>query len=315
MQMEVKYNPVTDGQRIKGFVTVATGDIWYYKLARNLLRSYRLFNSKYPFAIICDRENEYTTEFDDVVIIENAQKNYVDKLRALKIGPYDENFFIESDCIVYKKIEHFFELLSGSDLSAFGWNDGDLSIWFANPEKVLNKYGEKLKSIPVFCPGYFFFRKSPCSEKIFDDAMEIGNWITENKLEGGKIDLFCKGKLRDDPLLILAMKLNDCSCPAKPKVGKCIFLPRVIKILKISLLNAQLDVVQERTFTDCNILHFSTRRTKEDGLYLQQTLILDMLYKNYPKWIIRIMEKEFVRKTFHICRKVNNKILRLMKQN
>ena len=48
-------------QQRKGFVTIATGQERYYKLARNLLHSYRLFaKDPFPFAIISDRENEYT---------------------------------------------------------------------------------------------------------------------------------------------------------------------------------------------------------------------------------------------------------------
>ena len=52
----------------KGFVTIATGKEMYYAMARNLLMSYRFHNhGGPPFAIICDRENNYTEDFDDVV--------------------------------------------------------------------------------------------------------------------------------------------------------------------------------------------------------------------------------------------------------
>ena len=45
----------------KGFVTLAVGDERYYKLAFNLLLSYRYHNkSSIPFAIIADRKNKYT---------------------------------------------------------------------------------------------------------------------------------------------------------------------------------------------------------------------------------------------------------------
>ena len=45
----------------RGFVTIATGDEQYYRIAANLLRSYRFFSaSPMPFALICDRENEYS---------------------------------------------------------------------------------------------------------------------------------------------------------------------------------------------------------------------------------------------------------------
>ena len=40
-----------------GFFTVATGDEHYYKIAANLLRSYRRFTPEpLPFAILADRE-------------------------------------------------------------------------------------------------------------------------------------------------------------------------------------------------------------------------------------------------------------------
>lgn len=47
----------------RGFFTIATGDEKYYRFANNLLKSYRLHNTKYPFAILCDRENQYTKDF------------------------------------------------------------------------------------------------------------------------------------------------------------------------------------------------------------------------------------------------------------
>ena len=53
----------------KGFITIATGKEEYYQLARNLLHSYRYFCAEpLPFAILADRENEYTAEFDNVLL-------------------------------------------------------------------------------------------------------------------------------------------------------------------------------------------------------------------------------------------------------
>ncbi len=71
----------------KGFITVATGKEDYYQLARNLLRSYRFFcTSPLPFAILTDRENEYTRELDDVLLyMDGADHSYLDKL---ELGKY-----------------------------------------------------------------------------------------------------------------------------------------------------------------------------------------------------------------------------------
>ena len=48
-----------------GFITIATGDEQYYRMAVNLLSSYRYFTgSALPFAVLADRENEYTAGRD-----------------------------------------------------------------------------------------------------------------------------------------------------------------------------------------------------------------------------------------------------------
>ena len=306
---------ITKEKFTRGFVTVATGDEIYYKCAMNLLRSYRLFNSKYPFAIICDRKNKYTEEFDDVVILDNAKRNYVDKLSVFVKGPYDENFFIESDCIVYKNIEFFFDLLAKDcDFSAFGWNDGDLKTWFSNPKQVIDQYGEKASTIRIFNPGYFFVRKSETCKKIYNDAIAIGEWIKENNIEGGEITLFNKGMLRDDPLIALSATLNDCICHEKPSVGKCVFLPRIKKVYTISLSKRKLNVLQEKKFDDCSLMHFSTRRTKEEGLYLQQSLVVNMLHKKYPLWLVKIMEKKFIYILLHSFRRFKFGIIHRIKK-
>ena len=300
----------------RGFVTVATGNDFYYKCARTLLRSYRLTNSKYPFAIICDRENEYTKEFDDVVILDNPQNNYLDKLRVLIDSPYDETFFIETDCIVYNNIECFFDLLAKEyDFSAFGWNDGDLSTWFKDTQLVVERFGEKASSIHIFNPGYLFIRKTKVTAKIYNDAIDIGRWITENNIKGGKISLFCKGTLRDDQLFAMSMKINDCYCCEEPTQGKCVFLPNTKRIIRISLLNHKLDAFYcDRILEDCNILHFSSRRCREEGLYLQQSIVVNMLTKSVPRWLVRLVEARVVYYFFHIFRKIKYKLIHIFKR-
>ena len=86
----------------KGFVTIATGSENYYRIAANLLASYRYFTKDpYPFAIICDRENKYTDLFDDVVIMNDPAptRSYMDKVYLPVYAPYDETIFIDSDVL------------------------------------------------------------------------------------------------------------------------------------------------------------------------------------------------------------------------
>ena len=296
----------------RGFVTLATGDEKYYRYARNLLYSYRLHNVSLPFAILCDRENEYTKEFDKVVVLKDTTATYSDKFRVLVDSPYDETVFIESDCLVYHNLEEMFRLLSsGDDFTAFGVNDDDIKVWFSKPEQLKEKYGGLFSSIPVFNPGYFFVRKSELTQKIYRDTKEVSDWLIQNRPDDGKIALFCKDMLRDDVVFSMVMKLNGCRCVAHPSVGKCIYYPNTKKIRKISVIKGQLDVTQDKEYNDCNILHFSSRRCKEEGLYLQQSMMLNLHNNHCPRWTIKWTGLRVTYLKYNFFRKVNNRIKEL----
>lgn len=123
---------------VRGFVTLATGNEKYYKMAVNMLHSFKVHNPKAKMAILCDRENEYTDEFDDAVILENVNGNYKDKFRLLVDSPYEESIFIEPDCLIYHNLDFFgiyfplnriFQALAGMLLrSIFGLNQTKQSV-------------------------------------------------------------------------------------------------------------------------------------------------------------------------------------------
>ena len=297
----------------RGFVTLATGDEKYYRYAKNLLYSYRLHNVSLPFAILCDRENEYTKEFDKVVVLENTTATYSDKFRVLVDSPYDETVFIESDCLVYHNLEEMFRLLSsGDDFTAFGVNDDDIKVWFSKPEQLKEKYGGLFSSIPVFNPGYFFVRKSELTQKIYRDTKEVSDWLIQNRPDDGKIALFCNDMLRDDVVFSMVMKLNGCRCVAHPSVGKCIFYPNTKRINKINVISGMLDVVQDKEYKHCNLLHFSSRRCMEEGLYLQQSMMLNLHNNHCPRWTIKWTGLRVTYLKYNFFRKVNNRIKELL---
>ena len=106
----------------KGFVTIATGKEMYYAMARNLLMSYRFHNhGGPPFAIICDRENNYTEDFDDVVVMDSPMFSYLDKLRLPELAPYDETIFIDADSLVLRDLGGLWDVVAKSpDYGIYG---------------------------------------------------------------------------------------------------------------------------------------------------------------------------------------------------
>lgn len=302
----------------RGFVTLATGKDCYYEMAVNMLRSFRLHNPGVKVAILCDRKNKFTKEFDDVVILDESFGDYRDKFRLLVDSPYEENIFIEPDCLIYHKLDFFWDILaSGKDFSAFGWNDSPLSVWFKTEqaESEIKKYLPNLETMPLFNPGYFFVRRGEDCKKMYSDCLNIADFILSNPILKKEKALFCGKNLRDDPILCVSMQINGFECNAKPSKGLCISLPSKYKIDKIDIKKGKLNVTDKegKPFKDCSLLHFSTRKANEEGLYPWQVTIVNMIYNKKPDWQIVFISSKPVMKLFEIYYKIKIAIVHLFK--
>ena len=292
----------------RGFVTLATGKDIYYQMAYNMLRSYRIHNQTYPMAIICDRENEYTRSFDKVVLLADVKRDYRDKFRLLVDCPYDENIFIEPDCLIYRNLDHFWDLLSKeSDFTSFGWNDGSPALWFKSEEAwAATGMTEPMETvtIPLINPGYLFIRNGSICKHMYQDMLDIAERLMPYKdIEDRS---FVNGRLRDDPVLCVGMKKHGCVCAAKPSVGKCMSIPSGYTFRKISLQDGELEVADKngKIFSDCALLHFSTRRVLEEGLYSNQIAVLNRIEKGKSTAMIN---SRFVRGLYDFWWKIKNK--------
>lgn len=189
----------------RGFVTIATGKEHYYKIAYNLLCSYRLHAGKYPFAIICDRENEYTAAFDKAVLLEDPAHSYMDKLRLYDCIPYDETIFIDADCLIYGDIDRWWELFEGAgDCSVFGCAYEDLSTdkgWFMT--EGMGKYRDRIEFVPSFSGGVYFLRNTETCRKVFDTAKEAA-------ANYGDYPFAIFKNPADEPVIALGMAVNGC---------------------------------------------------------------------------------------------------------
>ncbi len=302
----------------RGFVTLATGHIKYYKMALNMLRSFRIHNPGVPFAIVCDRHNEVTEQFDDVVILEKANGAYRDKFSLLVNSPYDENIFIEPDCLIYRNLDFFWDLLSKeSDFSCFGWNKGGVKCWFETDDafnrvlEIIPELKENAEA-PLFNPGYFFIRKGEKCKKMYEDCLDFAERIWSDEVLNKHPHILCNGKLRDDPIFNIAMAVNGFICHAKPSVAKCMSLPSKYQLDVVDMLNGKLDVTDKngKKFKDCALLHFSTRKAEEEGLYLWQKTIVDFYCKNSK--FAGILNNRIFEKPFCIYRYVMARVKRYL---
>lgn len=159
----------------RGFITIATGKDHYYKIAANLLLSYRYYSSDpEPFAIIADRKNQYTDLFDQVIIMEDPCFSYVDKLRLPEYVPFDETIFIDADCLVYKDLNDYWKMFrDAGSFSCFGENYPlDYKYgWFRKEDTGI--YRERVQYIPSFVGGVYYLRKTDELEVFYELVKHI----------------------------------------------------------------------------------------------------------------------------------------------
>lgn len=295
----------------KGFVTIAVGKEKYYKMAFNLLRSYRL-NSKsdVPFALICDRENEYTRLFDDVIILEKPNYSYMDKIEMLNNPPYCRNIFIDADCLVYNDLNSWWEYMPEKGVSCFGKTlqlDSDQG-WFSYDGA--GQYKDLISFIPKMHGGIIFFHNDELTEKIYKLAMDIAEHYSDFEFKIFK-------KPADEPIMALATAVYD----NKPIELECLdgnneflFYP-VAKKIKCNIAKGILSyTIDGKTWiTNTRLLHWQNINT-ESAKYKTE---IDRMSKNNVtvkmnqiKYYSQDYSKKIIQAIRWVTYEVNTKILR-----
>lgn len=297
----------------KGFITIATGKEEYYQLAQNLLRSYRYFCSNpLPFTVLCDRENEYTSNFDDVIIYKNGATNsYLDKLSLGEYLPYDENIFIDADCLAFGDLNPIFDYFQkADDFSCFGrvLPLDDKTGWFEYEN--LGDLKPQVTYVVGLHGGIYYMRKSEITQRIFSDARAFVPDYPKFKFKG-KFDT-----PGDEPLVALSMAVNKCKpVPFERKAICCYW--EYIGDMNIDITRGKA-MVEKKTAGETVLLHWGTRYTRELEYQKQVELLnilensegnkKDLIYKckiKYDKLISAERRKKF-------AARVKNKVRRIL---
>lgn len=235
----------------RGFITVATGSDHYYRLARQLLRSYRCCcKEPVPFALICDRENADTAEFDCVIILDHPSGSYLDKLSICRYSPFEETIFIDADSIILKDPSGLWEDFSlASAVSCYGkvFPNGSEGGWFLH-EKI-GKWKESVKYQIGLHGGVYYFRNDAKAQLVFHTAVQL----TQEYDDYGFREF---SKPADEPVMALSMAIHDCR-PVE-KEGQVIFFHAIYGRLR---LNDNGDLCLDGVPCDAIVCHFATKNT------------------------------------------------------
>jgi len=208
------------------------------------------------FAIISDAENQYTGEFDHVVILENARHSCMDKLSLLKLCPFDENVFIDADCLAYGDLNEYWDYFENADdFTCFGktypLDETQKTGWF-KPGDVA-EYNDLIHFIPILHTGVCFIRKGGQNHELYDlctrIAQNYGNY---------KFATF-QHQTADEPVIALAMSvLNMRIVPSARR--PYIFVPHAKK-MKVDMLSgrAVYSSIWDESFADALLVHWTVR--------------------------------------------------------
>lgn len=255
----------------KGFITIATGKEEYYILAHNLLRSYRYFcKQPLPFAILADRENEYTAEFDDCIIFpDGASNSYLDKLRLAEFTPYDITIFIDADCLAYGDLNILFEhFKEADDFSCFGrvLPLDDKTGWFEHEN--LGSLQQQVSYVVGLHGGIYYMRRGDMVQKVFEDARHFIPDYASFKFKG-KFDT-----PGDEPLVALSMAVNNSHPIPFIREAICCYWEHVGQ-MRIDITKGESKVTAEPAYNTI-LLHWGTRYTRELE-YKKQVALLSIL--------------------------------------
>ena len=266
---------------MKGFITVATGNEQYYILAYNLLQSYRFHSkSQTPFAILCDKHNEWTEEFDDVIIMDNPAHSYIDKLRFLDLSPYDETIFIDADSLVYRDMNDLWAVFQdGPDLGLLGSACPlEKEAWWKT--KNLGALKESVQFNVTAMGGLYYVRNNG---KDLPAIMETIRYIEEHYLE---FHFYIFEKiLEDETILSLAAAVHHIR-PVRHWNDMYCYYPLVRCVsadIRTGRLSYQWEDGTGRPIKDGFFIHWGTLNTlgkQSDGLYYRE--VFRMKYR--PDW-------------------------------
>ena len=275
----------------KGFVTIATGKEQYYKIAKNLLLSYRFTTENpLPFALLCDEENEYTKEFDHVRVFSTPTRSYLDKLNMFDLLPYDINIFIDADCLCFSDINRLFDIFSeADDFCCYGrvLPLDDKTGWFEydNLNADLQK---QIDYVVGLHGGIYYMRKTEKCKKVLEDAKTFSKTYADYKF---------KGKFEtpgDEPVVALSMAVNKCK-PIPHDFSSLICWWEHENLFKLDITNRYAYCNPLNTKTD--IVHWGTRFTKSIP-YCRELAALELKLKRASDKEIKKSNKHYDRLAF-----------------
>jgi len=179
--------------------TVATGPDKYAEMAMGLGRSLKLIGDTTPRVVVTDNKNyEWSRYFDQVLEPEASSAGvFFTKYTALERTDADQVLFIDSDCLVFKRLDAIFDLCTGAGVAVQGRWETE-GVWY---EKSIAQLRDefKIERLARLNSGVVFYERGPEFDSVLAKTRELAERYPSMGME------IFRGKVPDEPCLSLAM--------------------------------------------------------------------------------------------------------------
>ena len=177
--------------------TVATGAEKYADMAKGLAQSLSLIGDTTQRVLISDIDRpDLSRWFDNIVPPDESVPPYMRKLQALEACDADAALFIDSDSLVFKRLDSIWNHCAGKPLAVQGYEQRE-GHWYGWLEQTLPRLG--LDHLPRFNGGMIYYERGQATERLFKEAHKVAANYADTGLEG------FRGQVPDEPCLSIAM--------------------------------------------------------------------------------------------------------------
>lgn len=185
----------------KGILTIAIGK--KYALQAKYLALSCIVNSPHTLrAVITDYPDILTNFYDQIIPYNESLGNpFYIKTCLYKYTPFEKTLYIDSDSLVFKNIDSFFEIIETTDIVYNGTKEYH-GFWYVDIESEIKKLD--IEWFPVFNSGMLLFKNSEITKNVFHTASTLMSEYSDSN-----ISFFRENMLPDEPFFSMAFaKLN-----------------------------------------------------------------------------------------------------------
>ncbi len=177
--------------------TVAIGAPKYIEQALGLARSLSFVGDRTPRIVMSDSNSPALHRWFDQVVPPTANVlTFLQKLEGLNVSDADEILFIDSDSLVFERLDRVWSSCEGAPIAVQGnWViDGH---WYGQLSEILPRL--QLSGLPMFNGGMIYYRRCPETVATFEELRQVAE-----SYEKTGLDRF-RGTVPDEPCLAIAM--------------------------------------------------------------------------------------------------------------